>query len=162
MTAAVPQWFLDEIVGLYDLFPHARLGETVPYSWWQALGGLPQWAVRKAFRLAPREAAQGQYLPSAETVRRIAEVLVKHPPVVVQPYRPMLPACDVDPADTTPSGQLAYRWHRESIELNLRPDDPTPPAVAQRRLAELRQFLLGSPARGMAPGTAPATVWPPG
>jgi phosphopantetheine adenylyltransferase len=69
----IPEWFLTRLTALFLLHPNTVQKQGTSLSWWQFLRDLPEPAILVAFDRAPKENAQPQWVPSAETVRQIAE-----------------------------------------------------------------------------------------
>ncbi len=146
-NSPVPNWFFEEVAALYLCFPSGGpMPQSVPAAWWRVLSDYPEWAIRRAFVRAPKEAAQGQYLPSAELVRRHAEVALKIPPTAANYNRPVLPPVSIDEhpvAEDNPLLELGRKWQAESRQLGISPDQTTPKEVGARRMRELTAALEG-------------------
>lgn len=58
-----------------------------------------------------------------------------------QDIGPPLPRRETRLASDHPAMLLAYRWERESRELGLDPERPSPPEIAKRRFVELHELV---------------------
>jgi hypothetical protein len=86
-------------------------------SWWDSVSYLPEYAIRRALVLAPRENESPIWPPSGELVRRVAEREAKTPP----PARPNYDRLSLtDPELTLPPDNPFY----ERLEAYKRGDIP--------------------------------------
>lgn len=147
MPDPVPRWFIDELVALYLAFPSAgTMPAHAPPVWWRQLGSYPEAAIRRAFLRAPKELDDARYIPSVEQVRRFADAETK----VLPPPRGNLSLTALPPPvdgrtlpAENPFAKLAMSWVKESHELRLDRDQPTPPEIGERRIRELNDMLAG-------------------
>jgi hypothetical protein len=70
-----PPWFVKAVWTLYELYPGYQPGKTTAESWWGYMSGLPEDAVRKAFRLATE--ATPDRIPTAPQVAAHARAVAK-------------------------------------------------------------------------------------
>lgn len=79
-SGAIPQWFRDEVVALFALYPSAILSAPTILAWWRHLHGVAedkilQRVLVQAFKRAPEQSTS--FCPSAEIVRQVAEPIAK-------------------------------------------------------------------------------------
>jgi len=123
-----------------SLYPNAFIHEGSLTSYWNHLRLLPLATVRKALLVAMK--ASPEKLPTAETVRQLAELEAKR--LREQPRRNLL-AGDVEPAFGLPSNHpamlLAKEFEDESRFHGLDPDRPPPHEITMRRIARIKEVL---------------------